>query len=173
MALPHQSHQVGLKGMARDSRHGHPHVLAQVAAGERNVQFPGNELGIVIEGFVEVSHAKQDNGALVGILDLEVLASDWCHRPTRPESLGFCNSIPRTLKTGPTARRSYTMPRLNSVGIHAGRRSPPHGLGAMDSRSGKPRLARRHSQRWPPPEGRRPTKAQNQGGPTLSRIALP
>jgi hypothetical protein len=53
--------------------------LAHLPGGEHDLQFLGDQPGILIEGLVEIAQAEEDDGLRIASLYLEILVSNRCH----------------------------------------------------------------------------------------------
>ena len=88
-----------------DASQGDAQVLAHRFGGERDLQLAGAELGVLVEGLVEVAETEEDDGVGVAPLDLEVLASDRRrHAAAAPNGVG--GTVWGTLYSG-GRRRNY------------------------------------------------------------------
>jgi hypothetical protein len=67
---------VAVGGVVGDAGHRHPQPLAHLPAGQDDVEDAGGDPGVVVEGFVEVAEAEEEDGVGEAALDLEVLAAE-------------------------------------------------------------------------------------------------
>ncbi len=67
---------IAIDGVIGDAGERHAQPLAHRLRGQREVQLARAELGVVIEGLVEVAEPEEDDGVRVAALDVEVLAAD-------------------------------------------------------------------------------------------------
>ena len=89
VALGDKAGDVAVAGVVGDAAHRDLVllVLAPVAGGEGQVQLPAGQLGILVEHLVEVAQAEKEDGILILLLDLLILAHHrgelWhrCHPP--------------------------------------------------------------------------------------------
>ena len=61
MSLVYQPRQIVIQGMTRDPRHRDALPLAHLPGGQHDLQLPGGDPGILVEGLVEVAEAEEDD----------------------------------------------------------------------------------------------------------------
>ena len=76
VALFDQACQVIFDGMVGDAGHGDAHPFGHRAGGEHNIQFARGGFGILVEGFVKVTQAKEKNRIGVLAFDFKILLAD-------------------------------------------------------------------------------------------------
>ena len=74
----YQPGQIAVQGVIRDAGHGVPLPPAHLPGGQGDAQLPGCDMGVFIEGLVEVAEAEEDEDIGVLPLDAEVLSADGC-----------------------------------------------------------------------------------------------
>ena len=60
-----------------------PIAYSHIAAREHDVTDQGNDLRVLVERFVEIAQAEEDNGAGKLFLDLEVVLAEGCGYQTQ------------------------------------------------------------------------------------------
>jgi hypothetical protein len=80
-----------------NARQGYPLSLADGARGEDDLQLAGDELGVLVEGLVEVAQAEEDDGLGEAALYLQVLtgagAWSWADGSSQGSSPGCSRDI--------------------------------------------------------------------------------
>ena len=82
IALVDQARDVVLGGVVRNTGHRHALTLGDRAAGEHQIQLAGGQFRVLIEGFVKVAQAEENNRVGILALDFQILAthgSDFSH----------------------------------------------------------------------------------------------
>ena len=68
--------QVVVQGMVGYAGHGDAVPLAHLPGGQGDLQLPGDQPGILVEGLVEIAQPEEDDGLRVALFHPEVLAAD-------------------------------------------------------------------------------------------------
>ena len=82
VAARDQAGEVAIERLVRDAGQRVPAPLAHLAPGQRDLELARDDLGVLIEGLVEVAHPKEQNRVRVLALEALVLLPD--RRPVRP-----------------------------------------------------------------------------------------
>ena len=87
IALLHQPRNIGVHAVVGHAAHGRLLLLglAAVPAGQRQVQLPGCQLGILVEHFIEVTQAEKQNAVLIPGLHFLIL-------PLHGSQFFFCHN---------------------------------------------------------------------------------
>ncbi len=73
VALLDQPGQIRLGRMEWNSGHRDPHAFGNIAGGQHDLQFLRRDLGIVVEGLIEVAQSEEQNGVGILALDFKIL----------------------------------------------------------------------------------------------------
>ncbi len=68
--------EVVFDGVVRDARQRDAHAAADGTGGEHDVEFAGGDLGVLVEGLVEIADAEEEDRVGMVAFDLEVLLAD-------------------------------------------------------------------------------------------------
>ena len=102
--------------MGGNAGHRHLEVLAHAARGERDFQLGRCQVGVVVEGLVEISQAEEDDGVGVGMLDFQVLAADRSHSNTQQRRCPY--STPSKTPLPPSKNTTNTTMQMPHRAAH-------------------------------------------------------
>jgi hypothetical protein len=78
-SLLDQAREIAVHGVVRHTTHRDcPPLPVFRSRRERQLQGTGGNQGVLVEHFVEVAHAKQQNGVAILVLGLEILPHGGC-----------------------------------------------------------------------------------------------
>ena len=72
MALADKAREIAVEGVVRDASERHDLALTHVTLREHDLSVAGEDLGVFIEGLVEVAHAEEEQRAGMARLHLQV-----------------------------------------------------------------------------------------------------
>ncbi len=78
IARLHQPSDVPLRSVVGDPGQGHPLAVAHRTAGQGHVTDPGHQLGVLVEGLVEVAQPEKEDAVRILFLQRQVLATHGC-----------------------------------------------------------------------------------------------
>jgi hypothetical protein len=107
-----QPGDVSIGGVMRDTGEGDADTFAHFAAGEDDIEDAGGDLGVLLEGLVEVAEAEEEDGVGEAALDLQVLTADWRVTPRTPCTIGRGGRGSRDQRCLGVGRHYGSSPRL-------------------------------------------------------------